>query len=312
MRITRTTNPNGTYRYDVDGQVFTKASKVLYTHATSYAVNQSTPVLFHKTENAANRAKGYPTSGWVKTATIVIEDGDAPAVDENDTRCQTCIAHPGWAHANEAQRREPQDICKDCLGSGLESVAKNRRAPAAGVELWENYQGETFGYDAEGDRVIEISARVRPDAWNGHTASNVRSWAVIRDGVAASGTADGLRAAKKAATAALAQVATQSPAEPREAPRKGTVVRVNATYRGVAFKGRQGTVQGVNQGDDGNQYVTVDFGTATWIYLVTELDEVGTARPCGWCGTALTANQGKFCSRSCTVRQQNRNRARRR
>lgn len=269
MRITRTTNPNGTYRYEIAGEVIYAASKVLYTHASTYAVGEASTTMFHKTDAAAQRAKGYPRSGWVKTGTQTIEDGDtaapAPAVDEPST-----------------------------------------------VELWETHEGETHGYDAEGDRVIEISARVRPNAWNGHTDSNLRSWAVIRDGVAASGQADGLRAAKKAATAALAQIATRPAPEPRQAPRKGTTVRPNSTYRGVAFKGRQGKVESIHRGEDGNQYVTVDFGSATWIYLVTELDEVTTPRRCGWCGEPLTANQGKFCSRSCTVRQQNRTRARQR
>lgn len=223
--ITRATNLNGTYRYEIDGKVIYEASKVLYTHTSTYTVGDSTPVLFHKTENAANKARGY--AGWVKTGVLVIVDGDAPP-----------------------------------------------ETPAPAVELWENFQGETFGYDAEGDRVIEISARVRPNAWNGHTDSNVRSWAVIRDGVAASGTADGLRAAKKAATAALAQLGAQPAAEPRQAPRRGTTVRVNATYRGAAFKGREGTVQGVKRGDDGKDYVRVGFGSAAWIYLATELDLV--------------------------------------
>lgn len=75
--ITRTTNPNGTYRYEIDGEVIYKASKVLYTHASSYTVgdsNPGSPVLFHKTEAAAGRARGY--QGWVKTGTQAIEDGD--------------------------------------------------------------------------------------------------------------------------------------------------------------------------------------------------------------------------------------------
>lgn len=31
---------------------------------------------------------------------------------------------------------------------------------------------------------------------------------------------------------------------------------------------------------------------------------------CRWCGTLLTGRQQRFCSRACTVRQQNRDRAR--
>jgi hypothetical protein len=80
MKITRTVNENGTYRYEIDGKVIYVASKVLYTHASTYAVNDSTPVLFHKTEGAAGRAKGYPKEGWVKTAVLEIEGPvEAPA-----------------------------------------------------------------------------------------------------------------------------------------------------------------------------------------------------------------------------------------
>jgi hypothetical protein len=78
--VTRTTNPNGTYRYELDGKVIYKASRVLYTHATHYTVAGSTPVLFHKTEAAARKATGY--AGWTKTSTDAIVDGDAaPGID---------------------------------------------------------------------------------------------------------------------------------------------------------------------------------------------------------------------------------------
>lgn len=71
------------------------------------------------------------------------------------------------------------------------------------VTEWETFEGETYGYDAEGTRVIEISAQVRETAWQ--RASNVRGWAVknVRNDLLGSGNADGLRAAKKAALAAL-------------------------------------------------------------------------------------------------------------
>lgn len=72
--VTRTTNPNGTYRYEVDGEVLYEASKVLYTHASEYAVGDlNHPVLFHRTEAAAAKAKGYPSSGWVKVGTSEIQ-----------------------------------------------------------------------------------------------------------------------------------------------------------------------------------------------------------------------------------------------
>lgn len=74
MNVTRTTNPNGTYRYEIDGGLQYEASKVLYAYVTTYAVGDSTPVLFHKTEAAANKARGY--AGWVKTGVVEITDAD--------------------------------------------------------------------------------------------------------------------------------------------------------------------------------------------------------------------------------------------
>jgi hypothetical protein len=34
--------------------------------------------------------------------------------------CSHCLAHPGWAHGDESQRREPADVCRACYGSGCE------------------------------------------------------------------------------------------------------------------------------------------------------------------------------------------------
>lgn len=75
MDITRSINPNGTYRYEIDGEVQMKASTVLYTHTSEFAVGDggSNPVLFHKTEEAAMKAKGYPRLGWVKIGTSEIQ-----------------------------------------------------------------------------------------------------------------------------------------------------------------------------------------------------------------------------------------------
>lgn len=83
MQITRTTNSNGTYRYEIDGELQMKASKVFYTHASSYDVgsSQASPVSFHKTADAAAKATGYTHLGWVKTGVYEIVDGDA-APDE--------------------------------------------------------------------------------------------------------------------------------------------------------------------------------------------------------------------------------------
>jgi hypothetical protein len=42
----------------------------------------------------------------------------------NLPRCQQCIGHPGWAHADESRRREPDDLCPACKGSGVEQTEK--------------------------------------------------------------------------------------------------------------------------------------------------------------------------------------------
>lgn len=222
--MTRTTNPNGTYRYELDGKVIYQASKVLYTHVTHYVIGDATPILFHKTERAAGNARGY--AGWVKTSVAAIVDGDAaPAV-----------------------------------------------VPAAPrvIDQWETYEGETYAYDIDGNRVIEIGARTRPSKWN--TGTNVRGWSVTRSTGTLTGQADGLRAAKRAALAALAQLDARPAPEPRTPPRVGARVLVNDNYTGSVGKGRTGKVDAVERGDDGNQYVTVDFGSGfTWIYMVHEL-----------------------------------------
>lgn len=79
-------------------------------------------------------------------------------------------------------------------------AAKSTEAP---VTEWETFEGETYGYGESAVRVIEISAQVRETAWT--RASNVRSWAAFNENndIISSGRADGLRAAKKAAIAAL-------------------------------------------------------------------------------------------------------------
>lgn len=143
--VTRTTNPNGTYRYELDGKVIYKASKVLYTHTTHYTVAGSTPVLFHKTEAAARKATGY--NGWTKTSTDAIVDGDATPVDEPQApACGHCAAHPGWAHGDTTRRVEPRDVCGVCLGSGTPVPPEKRRAPRNGVRVRVNteYPGQAY------------------------------------------------------------------------------------------------------------------------------------------------------------------------
>ncbi len=65
------------YASDVRGTI-TKASKVLYTHASIFAPMDGSPtgpILFHKTHAAAMKERGYPQYGWVKQA--VVEIGEA-------------------------------------------------------------------------------------------------------------------------------------------------------------------------------------------------------------------------------------------
>jgi hypothetical protein len=69
------------------------------------------------------------------------------------------------------------------------------------------------------------------------------------------------------------RVRVQQVTNPRP-PRKGTKVQVNALYLTRTFVGMSGKVESSGRGDDGQMYVTVDFGTQTWPFLVTELDTI--------------------------------------
>ena len=68
---------------------------------------------------------------------------------------------------------------------------------------WETYEGETQAYLEDG-REITISAAARYNRWGGQD-SNTRTWTIVDENnrTIAQGTAEGLRAAKKAALAAL-------------------------------------------------------------------------------------------------------------
>lgn len=264
MRIIRTTNPNGTYRYEIDGELHTKASKVLYTHATSYSVgDHGSPVLFHKSEAAAGKARGY--AGWVKLAVHVIEDGDMQAAR---------------AEAAEIGREISRTVTAEhpAIEAAMQRKASKAAAPAP-QRVRRNVDGAmgTFRESTEDGWIVDMD-----------------------HGTDVLGKPGAFTLVKTPAAPALTK-----------APRNRAKVRVNDTYPTSTWRGRQGRVQGKRRGDDGNLYVTVDFGNdATWPFLVSELDLV-PAR-CGWCGEELTNGQAKFCSRSCTVSQQNRSRARRR
>lgn len=114
MQITRTTNSNGTYRYEIDGKVHMKASKVFYTHASSYRVGDkgdSSPVMFHKTAAAAAKSTGYTHLGWVKTGVYEIVDGDAaPAVQEEaPSEAEVMARVTGSRGATVVHERRNQD-----------------------------------------------------------------------------------------------------------------------------------------------------------------------------------------------------------
>lgn len=74
-----------------------------------------------------------------------------------------------------------------------------------GKLTWEIYEGETYAYLEDG-REVQITARTRYSRW-GTSDSNTREWFIYdeRNQVLAQGKAEGLRAAKAAATAALAE-----------------------------------------------------------------------------------------------------------
>ena len=35
------------------------------------------------------------------------------------TPCPDCLTHRGWSHGDESRRKEPRDVCRSCLGSGV-------------------------------------------------------------------------------------------------------------------------------------------------------------------------------------------------
>lgn len=281
--VTRTTNPNGTYRYEMDGEVIYKASKVLYTHVSHYTVAGATPTLFHKTQAAAGKARGY--NGWTKTSTDAIVDGDAAPATPQGPQCAACgdatctatdahhtvtefAARPAHIPADQwdvmsADERDAMTAWETKMGR----TAPAQPAPRV-IDQWETHDGETYAYDVEGNRVIEISARTRATRWG--AGSNVRSWAVIRNGVAASGRADGLRAAKRDALAALAGIDAKRP-ERQRTPRIGT--RVVPIDGPTQFRGRSGRVEARGTGDDGVMYYTVDFGNGVnWPFTANQLN----------------------------------------
>lgn len=214
MRIIRTTNPNGTYRYEIDGEVQMKASKVLYTHASSYAVGEDgTPVMFHKTEAAAGRAKGYPRLGWVKLSVHVIEDGDATA---QVAQHALTIANLAAVLMEKGRLRVSTGLSSAAITTTLDIARGNEATRAAGLAL-------AHGHDADIREAFKTSV---PPAVRAPRAPRVRAKVIANAGPS-------------------------------------------------HLRGRQGRVQSKGRGDDGELYVTVDFGNdVTWPFLVSELTVV--------------------------------------
>lgn len=87
------------------------------------------------------------------TAEILAQCGDCPGEIELDggvwwhTRiedfshearpiCPACVAHPGWATADESKRSEPGDVCRACYGSGsLLVLGQTWRPPSGSVTV---------------------------------------------------------------------------------------------------------------------------------------------------------------------------------
>lgn len=128
--VTRTTNPNGTYRYELDGEVIYKASKVLYTHVSHYTVAGATPVLFHKTQAAASKARGY--NEWTKTGTDAIVDGDAAATVAQHA---LTIANLAAVLMEQGRLRVSTGLSSAAITTTLD-IARGREATrAAGIAL---------------------------------------------------------------------------------------------------------------------------------------------------------------------------------
>ena len=80
-------------------------------------------------------------------------------------------------------------------------MIKAAKASEAPVTDWEAFEGEAFGFDHDGNRIVEISRAI---TWAGATT---RGWAALYGrNVVAHGTAGSLREAKTAALAALRAV----------------------------------------------------------------------------------------------------------
>ena len=297
MNVTRTTNPNGTHRYEIDGEMQYKASRVLYTHVSTYT---NGAVLFHKTEAAARKATGY--KGWTKAGYQAIEDGDAAATVAQHA---LTIATLAAVLMEQGRLRVSTRLSSAAITTTLD-IARGREATrAAGIAL-------AHGHDRDIREAFKTSV---PPA----LAPVDDEITAIGQAVAETLTADhpAIEAAMQRKSARAAQLdaapadAPQAPScghcaahpgwahgdttrrvEPRDvcgvclgsgtpvppakrrAPRNGTRVRVNTEYPGQAYKGMTGKVHSKTTGDDGVRYVMVEFRGVTWPFQIHELDVI--------------------------------------
>jgi hypothetical protein len=261
MRIIRTTNPNGTYRYEIDGKVQTKASKVLYTHATSYSVGDDTnnPVMMHKSEAAAGRAKGYPRLGWVKLGVHVIEDGDATATVAQHA---LTIANLAAVLMEQGRLRVSTRLSSAAITTTLDIARGRENTRAAGIAL-------AHGHDRDIREAFKTSV---PPAMAPVDQASACTHCATHPGWA-HGDTTRRQEPRDTCGVCLGSGVPQPPAK-RRAPRNGTRVRVNTEYPGQAYKGMTGKVHSKRTGDDGVRYVMVDFKGITWPFQIHELDVI--------------------------------------
>lgn len=64
---------------------------------------------------------GIDNAGWTLDGYVIPRLASGLYFAEEVTgRCLDCITHEGWATPDEGKRREPQDVCRSCFGSGVE------------------------------------------------------------------------------------------------------------------------------------------------------------------------------------------------
>ena len=78
------------------------------------------------------------------------------------TPCPACLPHLGWAHSDESRRKEPRDVCRSCLGSGVDQAT---RCHACGHDVDEHINGRRECYVCDCDAVTTSTpAPARPAA----------------------------------------------------------------------------------------------------------------------------------------------------